>query len=505
MPRLVLLALLSTPAIAQYSVQDLTFSSHGPTDRIGLSVDGAASWAIIGGDDGHGSLDGSAYLVSLFTGAELAELQPPPVLGAGSEFGTDVGIMGSWCVVGAPGALGGDGRAVVYDAPSGSLNHILAPSVPGTRFGTRVSSRGFFTTVASPLGGPSAEGAIDVFHSQTGAHQYQLTHPNPGFGIRFGPEHSTDGIYLYVRAAGPFGDDAVHVFNVSTGAPVFTLHAFPPTTHEGFGMSIQAKWPHVVVGAPLAHNGATQSGAAYVFGAISGQQLRRLSPPGGTHGDRFGASVSMDNERIVCGAPGANRIHVFDADTGVEAARLEQIGVPEFGSDVANNIGWIVAGAPEAQGGAGDAWLYTAEVCQVVLQCPQPPNSTGLEGQAEVISCSLDQGAKIHFSNLPGGFFGYPLIGQGQTPIHPPGANGSVCLGGGSPIGRYINDIVLVNTEGTVTFDPVNGPTGAGNASLPDPPGGTIGAGDTYGFQFWSRDQGNTSSFTRLVRVTFKP
>ena len=154
---------------------------------------------------------------------------------------------------------------------------------------------------------------------------------------------------------------------------------------------------------------------------------------------------------------------------------------------------------------SGSAYIFTRLSCAIDRGCdPAVPNSTGKPGVIDVLSCSASQGALVVGRDLPQNSFGYLLLGSGTGVSQPPGSVGNMCLGGG-PIGRYVKDVASSGSAGRIATDLIFGSTGAGTGSLPNPPGGSLGAGQTWGLQYWYRDQGGTSNFTDRVRVTFHP
>ncbi len=96
-------------------------------------------------------------------------------------------------------------------------------------------------------------------------------------------------------------------------------------------------------------------------------------------------------------------------------------------------------------------------------------------------------------SQVPAAQFGYFITSQTQGFFNPPNSNGFICLGGN--IGRYnqpqnVGQGPSFSIQVDLTSVPVNPP----QAVLP---------GDTWNFQAWYRDIGNTNNFTDAVSVTF--
>ena len=100
-------------------------------------------------------------------------------------------------------------------------------------------------------------------------------------------------------------------------------------------------------------------------------------------------------------------------------------------------------------------------------------------------------------TGVPPGKFGMLVIGQGSTQVTPPGSSGLLCLAG-APIGRFNTQIKIADASGVL------GPFTPDILNLPNPPGGSVIAGESWNLQSWFRDAGNTSNFTDALTVTFK-
>ena len=94
---------------------------------------------------------------------------------------------------------------------------------------------------------------------------------------------------------------------------------------------------------------------------------------------------------------------------------------------------------------------------------------------------------------LPPAQFGYFLTSQTQGFFNPPGSNGFICLGGS--IGRFnqpqnVGQGPTFSIQVDLTNIPVNPPV----AVMP---------GESWNFQCWYRDVGNTNNFTDGVNIQF--
>lgn len=135
---------------------------------------------------------------------------------------------------------------------------------------------------------------------------------------------------------------------------VAQLNPALPTDGALAGSAVALGVDRAVVGAPDAFFPLVLPGQAFVYEAAGGwAQSAVLSSPGLTGGAHFGASVAVEGDRIVVGAPGGGvggSVHVFELQAGawVETQTL-QADQPEdqdlFGSDVALQGNRIVVGA----------------------------------------------------------------------------------------------------------------------------------------------------------------
>jgi hypothetical protein len=86
--------------------------------------------------------------------------------------------------------------------------------------------------------------------------------------------------------------------------------------HGDAGLELLREW--LVVGAPQASiNGVAASGMVEVRRLVNGrfEPHAVLTASAATSGARFGASLALDGERLVVGAPGAGTLHLFECDS----------------------------------------------------------------------------------------------------------------------------------------------------------------------------------------------
>jgi hypothetical protein len=135
--------------------------------------------------------------------------------------------------------------------------------------------------------------------------------------------------------------------------------------------------------------------------------------------------------------------------------------------------------------------------------CDTNPNQNG---DISMDSCTLD-GSSINVTvdNAGTTLFAYLNIALGNgTFTDPPGSSGDLCLTGNGPIGRYNADLQAPGGSGTYTTDIYNGNTGGGAGNLPQPPGGSFAAGDTWNIQGWQRmPAGAPTTWSAALEMVF--
>ncbi len=127
---------------------------------------------------------------------------------------------------------------------------------------------------------------------------------------------------------------------------------------------------------------------------------------------------------------------------------------------------------------------------------PAIPNGTGLPGiiTATGSIAVIDNDVTLTADQLPVNF-GYFLNSQTQGFFNPPGSNGFICLGGA--VGRYNqSQNIIVGPTGSIQIDLTAVPQPAGLVA--------VVPGETWNFQAWYRDVGNTNNFTDAVSVLFQ-
>lgn len=304
-----------------------------------------------------------------------ADTLGPPLPVARGSFGAAVAIHGLRAVIGEPGAggHGGQGAAHLLErrdrvwVRTGTL--VPGSAAPGARFGESVAIRGERVAVGAPLdtaAGYIAAGAVYEF--RRGIETARLPAPVPAAGDRFGVAVSVSSTNKTI--AGAPGDDndrgkdagsaVVRRWYLLQGWRDEALLMAPDgAAGDAFGSAVALDQWFCVVGAPYADRaGQTDAGSAYLFASNfiswSFQALLHASQP--SAGALFGASVGLEDDWVVIGAPLDDEPLAPDAGSAYVFPRLGAPGVrltapdaaagDHFGAAVAISADRVLIGAP---------------------------------------------------------------------------------------------------------------------------------------------------------------
>jgi hypothetical protein len=334
---LVTAAALAAPASGQVHLTKLVGSDTAAPDRFGLSVARRAELAVVGAprDEDAGPQSGSAYVFMRAGGlADWAQVKKlvAPGAAAGDFFGSAVAIGADVVLVGAPGDDGaGDAAGAV---------HVFARDEGGP------GNWGFVLEITAGDAAPqSAFGSAIAIGGASGAE----------FAIIGAPEDDALGVnagaaYVVARNKGGAG----------AWGEVTKITAQGATGTEFFGASVAVDGDRALIGATL----EDFIGAAYLHernlgGPDAWGFTARLDPAIPAFLGSFGATVSIDGDAAVVGAPGTQfcctaegAAHVFARDEGGpdnwgEVVRL--VGVTprndQFGISVLVRGGLALVGA----------------------------------------------------------------------------------------------------------------------------------------------------------------
>jgi outer membrane protein assembly factor BamB len=152
-----------------------------------------------------------------------------------------------------------------------------------------------------------------------------------------------------------FSSGKAYIFNVTTGALVWTLNnpnAYSSGGYDGFGVSVAISGNYAIVGSFEDDASGQNSGKAYIFNVTTGQLVWTLNNPnayGTGNGDQFGTVVAISGNYAIVGAyyeddaggTESGKAYIFDITTGQLICTLDNPNAYDFaGSDV---FGWSVA------------------------------------------------------------------------------------------------------------------------------------------------------------------
>ena len=352
-------------------------------DHLGYSVAISGNMAVVGAirDDDNGSNSGSAYIFDTATGQQLFKLLP--IDGAEEDrFGNAIAIDNSTVIVGASqdddnGNL--SGSAYIFDSATGQQLFKLVP-IDGAEedyFGVSVAISGTTAIVGAMWdddNGP-ASGSAYLFDTNTGQQLIKLlpedgeAYENFGYSVAISGNTAIVGAYLD-DDGGTYAGSA-YLFDVSTGQQIAKLLPSDAENHDWFGYSVAISGTTAVVGSFQDDTNGTDSGSAYLFDTITGQQFAKLLPGDGAADDKFGRYVAIKGTTIVIGAWGdddhgnsSGSAYLFDAATGDELAKLlpnDGAESDSFGQAVAISDTTAIIGAlldDDNGSNSGSAYLF---------------------------------------------------------------------------------------------------------------------------------------------------
>ena len=342
------------------------------------------TYAIVGAraeDDAGGTQSGKAYIFNNSTGALVHTLDNPNDYdtSAGDSFGSTVAISSNYAIVSATGEATASttysGRAYIFNNSTGALLHTLDnPNASDwDQFGTSVAISDNYAIVGvnnEDDGSSSNSGKAYIYNNSTGALLHTLTNPNAygtSAGDQFGNSVAITDTYAIVGAlnegdAGGAASGKAYIFNVSTGALVYTLtnpNAYSTSDGDKFGSSVAISGNYAIVGAYQEDdaNGTYDSGKAYIYNVTTGALVYTLDNPndyGTSTTDQFGYSVGISDTYAIVGAYSereddgsangvvqSGKVYIFSVSTG---ALLETQNNPNaYGTSQSDGFGRFVA------------------------------------------------------------------------------------------------------------------------------------------------------------------
>jgi len=296
-------------AVTRAWTRKLTAPDGVANDRFGSSVSVWGDIAVIGasGATGNVSHSGVAYVFNLRTGAFLRKLVPS-VGSNGGHFGSSVAVFGSRALVGAPDTSGA-GLAFVFDVNSGTELHVLTPlGASGDEFGASVALDGTLALVGAPqaTGMAAHSGKAYLYDAVLGVILQDFKADDGVTNDSFGSSVALDrGLVLvgaplvskFVQSTG-----AAYLFYASNGFQIKKIEAADSATSQFFGVCVALSGGLALIGADGDGDMGASAGAAYGFDATEGTQLYKVLAPDGAAGDHFGRFLAISRNTAVIGA-----------------------------------------------------------------------------------------------------------------------------------------------------------------------------------------------------------
>lgn len=360
---------------------------------------------------------------------EVQKLTPDD-LAQSDLFGTSVSASNGTVLIGA--RLHDDpslnaGAAYLFDISDGSkiLKLVTSDNTGGGSFGVSVALNMNSTPPRAVVGkdrdredGIDA-GAVYVFDAVTGVLLFKSTDPDELSGGLFGTSVDIDQDTIVVGASlnnanGP-GSGRAFVIDASNVVTMHILEPTSPVNNSLFGNSVSISGDLILVGARREAGVGSNSGVAYLFDRISGNQIARFFPADGSSGDQFGYSVSITDSFAAIGAvadgdngSASGSVYIYDLSTPNSPMLTQKLLAPdgvsgdEFGHavDIAQTAdGYRVAvGAwhrSEAATEAGAVYRFELDATGVLLSSEKYVASDGSEDAFLGSSVTIDDNGDV--------------------------------------------------------------------------------------------------------------
>jgi outer membrane protein assembly factor BamB len=250
---------------------------------------------------------------------------------------------------------------------------------------------------------------------------FKLNASDGAAGDQFGLRVS---IYNGLIAVGAWNDDVLgagsdagsaYLFSASSGLELKHLTANDAADGDWFGISVSAADSMALVGACNDDDLGSDSGSAYIFNAITGTQLFKVTASNGAAGDLFGARVDYDGSSAIVAAPfgdgavtDSGAVYVFDMTTGTELQKLQAndgAASDLFGMSAAISGNRAIVGAFQDGPlgvGSGSAYIFNSTNGQQLFKLIAGDGSAGqnfgsrveIEGDRAIVGAWAANGAQ---------------------------------------------------------------------------------------------------------------
>lgn len=372
---------------------------------------------------------GLAYLYDSTSGGLVRRLAPRD-LDTSDAFGFSVALSETYAVVGARGQDSirwSEGAVYVFDAATGAQVHKLIGSdaAANEKLGMSVDISGDIIVagargdITSIPGSGVAYGSVYVFDAGSGEQIAKLISSDTGLSDWFGSAVAISGTTAIV---GAFGDQhsgeksgAAYLFNTATGEQIAKLVPEDIAAGDYFGLTVDISGDVAIVGAHRNTGAASQSGAAYLFDARTGEQLAKLTDTTDVQDGFFGFDVAIAGDVAMVSAvvdsalgPDVSTVSFFDVTTG---ALIQKIVTPSdtrldsYGAALDLYGDAFIIGAPADQelglspdaprtGSYGAAYLYPGGTLDLTVTPVPAPAAFWLLGAAAAMMCMMRRSAR---------------------------------------------------------------------------------------------------------------
>lgn len=231
---------------------------------------------------------GAAYLINPVSGSVLHTFDENTAVSPFGFFGASLSIDDVNIYVGGTGyGSSEEGNVFVYDAANNFLVDTLAPNPSTTdiRFGDSIDHNSNYLVVSAPgYDLENIEGAVYVYDVNTRSLLYRLTSPIPDIDgtARFGNEIALAGDLLLV-SVGEFGSfdirGKVFVYDLTTGDLVHTLTGNSGNIFDRFGYSMSVEDNIAVISAERDNDVVTHGGAVYIYDINTFELIDKVRTP----------------------------------------------------------------------------------------------------------------------------------------------------------------------------------------------------------------------------------
>ncbi|MCA9274743.1 MAG: hypothetical protein KDA29_01835 [Phycisphaerales bacterium] len=372
---------LSSTALSQSCpepIEVFTGSRLGQADAFGTQVRIANERLLVSAPLGNpiNSYEEAIYIFELSTLEEVALITRPK--GASRDYGLAVGFNGRTLIVGSPESdapYTDTGLVYVYDISSEPTEppQQIPQSTPGVvhHFGQSVALDSTLAVVGVPWQTVESqyEGVAQLIDLGTGEVIHELRPSDAGYYKFFGHGVDVDATNVLVttkhdQAGLAIDSGAAYVFDAISGRERAKLLPDGRTVDDQFGRSYELHGSLVAIGAQWDSSMGARSGAVYIFD-LDGNRIAKLHARDARSFGKFGASVAMNGATLFVGAPGNNEhgassgaVYVFDLQSFEQIAKI----IPQDGEagdrfgaavDVSGDI--AVVGAPGFDGAASNS------------------------------------------------------------------------------------------------------------------------------------------------------